>query len=187
VFGYSWAEKDLLNHHVLEFLRHLQNKGSAPLSAETLDALNKTTLKASIAEWTRRQQAAFEGKAEAKADASHAKSNASFFSTGLKTTGEYMRYGGQVLNVIQNAYDVNPPNPFELWCWQETVNRLVQDLFSTAFILGITACFVSVPPVAIAALLVSPMLLVLGLGLSSLGDYLEEPAAEASAAAAPGC
>lgn len=117
-----------------------------------------------------------EGKAEAKADASYAIPNLSFFSTGVKTTGEYMRYGGQVLNVLQNSWATRIDDPFVLWSYDLTVERILEDVVSTALGLGIAACFMNVSPVVIAALLVSPMLLVLGLGLSSLGEYLEEPA-----------
>ena len=96
----------------------------------------------------------------------------------IKTTGKAFRYTGQSMLHIQTLgffFHPERPNPFRhLWDEDSLMKVIKLDLFTTALACSAVALLTSTIPFAMMLLLAAPTIALVGLGLSYLGQKLEE-------------
>jgi hypothetical protein len=97
----------------------------------------------------------------------------------IKTTGKTFRYTGQCMLHIQSLgffFHTERPNPFRhLWDEDSLMKVIKSDLFTTALACGVVALLTSTVPFTIMLFfLAAPTIALVGLGLSYLGQKLEE-------------
>jgi len=96
----------------------------------------------------------------------------------IKTTGKTFRYVGQCMLHIQNlGFFCHPerPNPFYyLWDEDSLMKEIKSDLYTTAVVCGVIALLTGTIPFTMMLFLAAPAIALVGLGLSYLGQKLEE-------------
>jgi uncharacterized membrane protein len=97
----------------------------------------------------------------------------------IKTTGKAFRYTGQSMLHIQNLgffHHPERPNPFRhLWDEDSLMKVIKSDLWITGVACGLIALLTgTIPFFTMTLLLAAPTIALVGLGLSYLGQKLEE-------------
>lgn len=96
----------------------------------------------------------------------------------IKTTGKAFRYTGQCMLHVQTLgffFHPERPNPLRhLWNEDSLMEVIKSDLCTTGLACGLVALLTSAIPFAMMLLLAAPTIALVGLGLSYLGQKLEE-------------